>query len=253
MTQETRLSRWSRMKAKSRPKGRGIFFKAPAPESDVEDPDADATEVASVTTQEPAQPESMDSPSDAVPAEVDAIDAEQEEPYPEDLPPIESLNKDSDFTAFMSDRISDKIRNAALRKLWLSNPALANLDGLLDYGEDLTSSFKTMENMQTTYVVGRGMVDYEAEAKRKAQEALEEKEAAALAQAETADDEAAESTEDPEDATGTENADEKAPETAQEAQDAKDADAAELSDSEPEAEEIQVVVEIDEKTPLGKA
>ena len=242
MTQETRLSRWSRMKTKSRPKGRGIFFKAPAPEADPEEPDAGTPVIASATPPPPSNPVSMDEPSDAVPAEANAIDAEQEEPYPEDLPPIESLNKDSDFTAFMSDRISDKIRNAALRKLWLSNPALANLDGLLDYGEDLTSSFKTMENMQTTYVVGRGMVDYEAEAKKAALKEREEQEAEAMARVETVEEEDAAASEEAEDA-----------EDSVETADGTETEEPAFSDSEPDAGEIPVVVEAAEKSPVGKA
>lgn len=178
MTEESRFSRWSRMKTKARPKGRGIFFKTPDPapeEQDSASPD--------VRDQEPVETASVaDHADDAGSSDVSQVPGEQEEEdYPEDLPPIESLNKDSDFTAFMSDRVSDKIRNAALRKLWVSNPTLANLDGLIDYGEDLTGSFKVVENMQSVYKVGRGMVDYEAEAKLAEENAREKEEEERLA------------------------------------------------------------------------
>ena len=208
MTDESRFSRWSRMKTKSRPKGRGIFFNAPDPE--LQEEEIEETSVAAL----------QEADATAPPEEADTVDQqplsentepEEEEPYPEDLPPIESLNKDSDFTAFMSDRVSDKIRNAALRKLWISNPALANLDGLLDYGEDLTGSFKVVENMQSVYKVGRGMVDYEAEAKLAEEKAREKEEAEQLAaeeaeQQETEADDSAPEDDQPEEIETTDDA-----------------------------------------------
>ncbi len=76
------------------------------------------------------------------------------------LPDPDTLKPGDDFRAFMARAVPDRIRSRALRRLWLSNPALANLDGLIDYGEDFTDSAKVIENMQTIYQVGRGMVDY---------------------------------------------------------------------------------------------
>jgi hypothetical protein len=55
---------------------------------------------------------------------------------PEDLPDIDTLDKDSDFTVFMREGVPDEIRNLALRKLWTSDPVLANVDGLNDYDGD---------------------------------------------------------------------------------------------------------------------
>jgi hypothetical protein len=52
------------------------------------------------------------------------------------LPDIESLGKDSDYTGFMREGVPVALQNLALRKLWLSDPVLANLDGLNDYDED---------------------------------------------------------------------------------------------------------------------
>ncbi|SLN40552.1 hypothetical protein PEL8287_02002 [Roseovarius litorisediminis] len=73
------------------------------------------------------------------------------------LPDPDSLQPGDDFKAFMAKAVPDRLRRRALRRLWLSNPALANLDGLLDYGEDFTDSAKVIENMQTAYQVGKGM------------------------------------------------------------------------------------------------
>lgn len=53
-----------------------------------------------------------------------------------DLPDVETLDKDSDYTAFMRVGVPDELRNRALRRLWLSDPELANLDGLNDYDHD---------------------------------------------------------------------------------------------------------------------
>src|SRR5690606_18899013 len=63
------------------------------------------------------------------------------------LPPIESLDADSDYRAFMTDRVSDELRVAALRKLFRL-PQFNVTDGLNDYDEDFTS-FKTLGNTRT--------------------------------------------------------------------------------------------------------
>ncbi len=61
---------------------------------------------------------------------------------PPDLPDIDSLDKDSDFTPFMADGVPEELKRLALRKLWVSDPVLANLDGLNDYDEDFGAIVK---------------------------------------------------------------------------------------------------------------
>lgn len=106
-----------------------------------------------------------------------AREAEQAEKTDEDLleelglPDPDSLQQGDDFKAFMAKAVPDRIRRRALRKLWLSNPALANLDGLLDYGEDFTDSATVVENLQTAYQVGKGMLAHVEELARQAAEA----------------------------------------------------------------------------------
>lgn len=56
----------------------------------------------------------------------------------EDMPPIESLNEDSDYSGFMSSGVSDELRNLALRKLFKA-PQFNIRDGLDEYDEDFTS------------------------------------------------------------------------------------------------------------------
>lgn len=101
------------------------------------------------------------------------------------LPEIDSLDADSDYTPFMSDKVSDAIRNRALRKLWRSDPVLACVDGLNDYDEDYTDAAMVVSGMKSDYVVGRGMVDFEAEeAKKRAAQEPEEVSAVASADGE---------------------------------------------------------------------
>jgi len=62
--------------------------------------------------------------------------APAEAPPPE-LPPIDSLTPESDFSAFMHKQVDERLRRAALRKLF-SDPAFNVVDGLDDYAEDFT-------------------------------------------------------------------------------------------------------------------
>jgi hypothetical protein len=55
-----------------------------------------------------------------------------------DLPPIDGLNKDSDYTPFLEEGVPEKLARAAMRKLWRSDPIFAFRDGLDDYDEDFT-------------------------------------------------------------------------------------------------------------------
>ena len=56
----------------------------------------------------------------------------------EDMPPIESLTEDSDYSPFMSPGVSDPLRKLALRKMFLSSKYNFT-DGLDDYADDFTS------------------------------------------------------------------------------------------------------------------
>jgi lysozyme family protein len=85
------------------------------------------------------------------------------------LPDPDTLQPGDDFRAFMAKAVPDRLRRRALRRLWLSNPALANLDGLIDYGEDFTDSARVLESMQTAYQVGKGMTAHVEEMARQAE------------------------------------------------------------------------------------
>jgi len=72
------------------------------------------------------------------------------------LPSPRTLGPGSDFKPFMASDVPDYLRRFALRRLWRSNPVLANVDGLVDYGEDFTDAATVFEGMKTAYQVGTG-------------------------------------------------------------------------------------------------
>lgn len=102
-SQEDLLARWSRRKLDARRA----------------DPDAPGNEPAVVAV--PAPP--------AVEPERELTDA--------DMPPIETLGENSDFSPFLSPGVSDDLRQQALRKLF-SQADFNITDGLNDYDEDFT-------------------------------------------------------------------------------------------------------------------
>lgn len=105
-----------------------------------------------------AEPEVEIAPEAPVPAPVE--DKTDEEILAElDLPDPDTLTPEDDFSAFMQAHVPERLRRRALRVLWRSNPILANLDELVDYGEDFTDSATVIENMQTVYEVGKGAAE----------------------------------------------------------------------------------------------
>ena len=75
------------------------------------------------------------------------------------LPDLDTLKEDSDFTVFLQDGVPDALRRQALRRLWRTNPVLANLDGLNDYDEDYTVSEPLVKVLKTVYEAGKGDLD----------------------------------------------------------------------------------------------
>jgi Protein of unknown function (DUF3306) len=78
---------------------------------------------------------------------------------PKDLPDIESLDANSDFTVFMRPGVPELLRTQALRKLWRSDPIFSNLDGLVEYGEDYSIASWPKHAIKTAYKVGRGFLE----------------------------------------------------------------------------------------------
>lgn len=91
-----------------------------------------------------------------------------------DMPDIESLDENSDFSGFMSAGVSDKLRNLALRKLFKA-PVFNIRDGLDEYDEDYTY-FEKLGDIVTCDM--KHQIEMQEKKLREAQEA-EEAEAAA--------------------------------------------------------------------------
>ena len=56
-----------------------------------------------------------------------------------DMPALETLHDDSDYSGFLSPKVSDKLREIALRKLFHSK-AFNIVDGLDDYDDDFNTA-----------------------------------------------------------------------------------------------------------------
>ncbi|WP_226887005.1 DUF3306 domain-containing protein [Nisaea nitritireducens] len=107
----------------------------------------------------PVLPE--EAPDDQLPALITGDErplTEEEQELVDGLPDIETLDAESDFTPFMQSKVPEFLRRRALQALWRTNPVLANVDGLVDYGGDFTDSAMVIEGMQTAYRVGKGFM-----------------------------------------------------------------------------------------------
>lgn len=103
-------------------------------------------------------------------AEAAPTESDEDLPEPElleklGLPDPDTLTKGGDFSAFMQTHVPDFLRRRALRKLWRSDPVLANLDGLIDHGEDYTDAATVPDTLKTAYQVGKGILRQIAEVK----------------------------------------------------------------------------------------
>lgn len=141
MTRDGFIRRWSERKHGSR-RGRAapVSRVAPvAPMAALADPPSESISIDETIRAEPAESAEVLVPLDdgndgdtRAESEVD-LRAEAEAAG---LPAPEDLNADSDYTGFLAQGVPEALTKAALRKLWLSNPLFANLDGLNDYDED---------------------------------------------------------------------------------------------------------------------
>ena len=83
----------------------------------------------------------------------------------EDMPPLDSLDEDSDYSGFLSSGVSEELRRRALRKLFSS--AVFNIpDGLDDYDDDFTS-FAALGDIVTSDM--KHQAEMEAERAKQAQ------------------------------------------------------------------------------------
>lgn len=107
-------------------------------------------------------------PAEAPVAETAAGDSQPAEPAElgdQDMPPLESIDGETDMSGFFSPRVSQAVKKAALRKFFHS-PAFNIVDGLDDYDDDFRN-FEALGDIITSDM--RGQMEREAE---KAKEAL---------------------------------------------------------------------------------
>jgi len=100
--------------------------------------------------------------------------ATDDEPLPQ-LPPVDSLTKDSDYKVFFQPKVSEDLRRAALKKLF-SDPHFNVMDGLDTYIDDYSISepippemLAQMKSAQKIFRWARGETD-EEEAQQKAEQ-----------------------------------------------------------------------------------
>ncbi|MBO6947099.1 MAG: DUF3306 domain-containing protein [Rhodospirillales bacterium] len=82
--------------------------------------------------------------------------SEEEREVVAELPPLETLDKDSDFSPFLRDGVPEFMKRRALRLLWRLNPFFNFRDGLNDYDQDFNVVHKIIDEMTGAYKVGRG-------------------------------------------------------------------------------------------------
>jgi hypothetical protein len=89
---------------------------------------------------EPAPPPGMTDAQEAPAIEVMAPETPADEPIAiEDLPAIDSIDADTDLTQWLKRPVPAVWRQAALRKLWLADPAIRDFVGLADYAWDFNA------------------------------------------------------------------------------------------------------------------
>lgn len=95
-----------------------------------------------------------------------------------ELPALDDLNDPEAIKQFLKQGVPQRLKTLALRRLWRLNPVLANLDGLVDYGDDFANPPLIGDAVKTAYQVGKGMLKHiqalEEEARAEAQERSEE-------------------------------------------------------------------------------
>lgn len=99
-------------------------------------------------------------PVEAVELEHKAEEVGVEQKTDDDMPPLESLDENSDYGQFFSPKVSESLRKAALRK-WFSSTMFNVRDGLDDYDED----FRTFAGLGDIITA-----DMRTQAERKAQQ-----------------------------------------------------------------------------------
>lgn len=92
----------------------------------------------------------------------------------------EDLLNGEEVRAFLEKELPERLKRRALRRLWRTNPVLANLDGLNDYDDDFTDAANPGGPVQTMYVVGKGILSQVKDLVEDAEDAQAEPEMAGV-------------------------------------------------------------------------
>lgn len=84
-----------------------------------------------------------------------------------DMPALETLSESSDYSGFLSAKVSEAVRKAALRKMF-HLPAFNVVDGLDDYAEDYTN-FEALGDIVTHDMKRMAKLDEEREKQKRLQ------------------------------------------------------------------------------------
>lgn len=133
------LSRWSQRKQAARQQERTAGGDDLAGMEPAGAADADTTAQGDAALERPSQEET----AAANQAAAESVD-------------LETLGFESDYSVFLKDGVSTQLKNAALRRLWRSNPVLACLDGLNDYDEDYRKVETFAHGVRSSWLVGKG-------------------------------------------------------------------------------------------------
>lgn len=109
-------------------------------------------------------PETVKEPADAeaIAAREAELEANRKAAEAVDLA---KLDETVDFSVFMKAGVPALLRKQAMAALWRSNPVYANVDGLVDYGDDFGSPDLIMKTFQSAWQAGRGYLKEELAAK----------------------------------------------------------------------------------------
>ncbi len=137
---ESRLQRWSRLKREAQAEKTKVTELSPAPLETQTAALAPAVPVVPATQSETDKPEEQKKIDDIV----------------KDLPPLESLGKDSNYSLFMREGVPEEMRTAALRKLWRSDPSFLEQFPYEMHMEDYNKTFVPM-NAATDTIFRAGL------------------------------------------------------------------------------------------------
>ena len=76
---------------------------------------------------------------------------------------IEAIGYESDISVFFKEGVPALLKQAAMRRMWRSDPIFANVDGLNDYDQDFNVIHRVLTEFKSAWQAGRGYLPKEIE------------------------------------------------------------------------------------------